>query len=347
MDYINWRLITVKNSYYKFKKTRVYFVLIVGCIVLIGIVLGSTSSSKKENEVPKLSNNSFFPVKGVELPKEISFAGESVPLEYFDIKEAFERELLINCYWHSQTLMLIKKSTRYLGLIEPILKKNDIPEDFKYLSLAESGFSNLTSPIGAVGFWQFVPATAKEYGLEINDEIDERYHVEKSTEAACKFLRKSYNIYKSWTMAAASYNAGRKALNNQIQRQYTDNYFDILLSEETSRYVFRILALKYILSDPQKFGFDLAPEDYYQPIPFTEISVNTEIKDLAQFAFEKGTNYKMLKYLNPWLRENYLKNAGGRTYVIKIPVSGFRTYAKKLSKVDVDSILTQSSLSIQ
>ena len=243
--------------------------------------------------------------------------------------------------------MLIKKSTRYFGLIEPILKKMNIPNDFKYLSLAESGFSNVTSPIGAVGFWQFIPATAKDYGLEVNDEVDERYHIEKSTKAACMFLKESYKVYKTWSMAAASYNAGRKALNKQIERQYTDYYYDILLNEETSRYIFRIIALKLILTNPKKYGYNLSPEDFYQPIPFTEISVNKEIKDLAQFAFDKGTNYKMLKVLNPWLRDNFLTNTNGKTYVIKIPATGFRTFAKKLNKEDVDSIVTQSEEVVQ
>jgi len=331
-------------------RRRVYICAVLVCFGLIGIVFGFTFSTSKKPvniNINKDVHTSGFTITGVELPKEIDFAGERVPLENFDVKEALERELLINSYWQSQTIMLIKKSTRYFGLIEPILKKMNIPNDFKYLSLAESGFSNVTSHIGAVGFWQFIPATAKDYGLEVNDEVDERYHIEKSTKAACMFLKESYKVYKTWSMAAASYNAGRKALNKQIERQYTDYYYDILLNEETSRYIFRIIALKLILTNPKKYGYNLSPEDFYQPIPFTEISVNKEIKDLAQFAFDKGTNYKMLKVLNPWLRDNFLTNTNGKTYVIKIPATGFRTFAKKLNKEDVDSIVTQSEEVVQ
>jgi hypothetical protein len=308
---------------------------------LTGIMLIFTFS-KADNTCKDIGNASNIKVSGVTLPETVNFAGEQIPLEYFDVREALERELLVNTYWHSQTLMLIKRSTRYFGTIESILKKNNIPDDFKYLALAESGFVNVTSPAGAVGFWQFLPNTAKDYGLEVNTEIDERYNLEKSTEAACKFIRESYKIYKNWTMAAASYNVGRKNLNQQIQRQYTDNYYDILINDETSRYIFRIVALKLIVNDPLKYGFTLAKEDYYEPFPCTEVSVNYPIKDLAKFAFEKGTNYKMLKLLNPWLRDNFLNSKEGKTYVIKIPAPGFRSHAKEIEKEVIDSIMTQS-----
>lgn len=316
----------------------------IGIIGLIGIILVFTfSTSKTEKNVAYNSNpNIGFAVTGVALPEKIDFATEEVPIDYFDVKESLEKELLINSYWHSQTLMLMKRSARYFGIIEPILKTNGVPDDFKYLALAESGFANVISPAGAVGFWQFIPQTGKDYGLEINNEVDERYNLEKSTEAACKYLKNSYNVYKSWTMAAASYNMGRSGLDKQIQRQYTNNYYDILLNEETSRYIFRIIALKMIISDPRKYGFEMASEDYYQPIPNTEVKVNYPIKDLALFAFEKGTNYKMLKLLNPWLRDNLLTNKSSKTYYIKIPSPGFRKFEKGLNKGDVDKILEQS-----
>jgi membrane-bound lytic murein transglycosylase D len=306
---------------------------------LLGIVLVFTFSTSTKPKTPFAGS---FTASGVTIPAKIEFAGEKLPLDYFDVREALERELLVNSYWHSQTLMLIKRSTRYFGTIEPILKKNNIPDDFKYLALAESGFQNVTSPAGAVGFWQFIPGTAKDYNLEVNAEVDERYNIEKSTEAACRFLSESYNLYKSWSMAAASYNMGRKNLSKQIERQYTNNYFDILLNEETARYVFRIVALKLILSDPAKYGFELAKDEFYQPIPSTDVVVSGPIPDLAKFAFEKGTNYKILKLLNPWLRDNVLTNKDGKRYVIKIPKEGIREYSKSINKEDLDRILTQS-----
>jgi hypothetical protein len=319
------------------------------CIGLVGIVMVFSFSKP----APKLCSpeicepKSPFVVTGVEIPDSIDFAGERVPVENFDVKESLERELLINSYWHSQTLLLLKKSTRYFGAIEPILKKYNLPDDFKFLVLAESGLSNVSSPAGAVGFWQFLPATAKEYGLEVNDEIDERYHMEKSTVAACKMLLSSFNVYKSWTMAAASYNTGRQGLNKQIKRQYTDNYYDILLNDETARYIFRIVALKMILNDPKKYGFDISKKDYYQPIPYSELTVNKPITDLAKFAFEKGTNYKILKMLNPWFRSNVLTNKTGKSYVIKIPEPGFRKFKKELPEEDINRIEKQSEQLVQ
>jgi membrane-bound lytic murein transglycosylase D len=322
--------------------------VIVG-IGLLGLIMVFTFSTSKKSAVLN-KTEAFSPnygVSGVKLPEKIDFAGERLPLECFDIKEALERELLINTYWHSQTISLIKKATRYFGVIETILKKNNVPLDFKYLAVAESGFSNASSPAGAVGFWQFVPATARDYGLEVNEEVDERYHIEKSTEAACKFLKESYKLYKTWTMAAASYNVGRSSLNKQIQRQYSDYYYDILLNEETSRYIFRIVALKIILNNPQNYGFSLSASANYQPIPYTEVTINGPIKDWAQFAFEKGTNYKILKLLNPWLRDGFLTNATKKSYVIKIPVAGIRKYAGKLTQENIDSIMTKSEQLVQ
>jgi len=324
------------------KKTGAQTGFVLVFIGLIGIILVFTFS-RAEKTIPKENVNvSNFMVSGVSVPANIDFAGEKVPIDLFDVKEGLERELLINSYWHSQTLMLLKRSTRYFGQIEPILKANNIPDDFKFLAVAESGFTNVTSPAGAVGFWQFIPATARDYGLEVNAEVDERYNVEKSTEAACKFLKESYNLYKTWTMSAASYNMGRKALNKQIQRQYTKNYYDILLNDETARYVYRIIALKLILSDPQQYGFNIAKEDFYQPVPCSELRINQPIKDLALFAFQKGTNYKILKLLNPWLRDNCLTNKEGKSYILKIPTPDYRKVDKELQKDEIDKIISQS-----
>jgi len=315
-----------------------------------------TFSTFDKKVVAEKAKNSNILISGVKLPEKIDFAGETVPLEDFDVKEGLERELLINSYWHSQTLMILKRSTRYFGMIEPILKKNNIPDDFKYLALAESGFVNVTSPAGAVGFWQFLPGTARDYGLQVDKEVskevkkevnkpcevDERYNIEKSTQAACAYFQDLYKIYQSWTMAAAAYNMGSKALNKSVQRQYTKNYYDLLLNDETARYLYRIIALKLIVSNPQKYDFSIESSDYYQPIPCSEVSVKQPIKDLALFAFEKGTNYKILKLLNPWLRDNALTNREGKTYIVKIPAPGYRKIENELKKEEIDKIISQS-----
>lgn len=263
-------------------------------------------------------------IKSIELPTVLDFAGEPVPLHNYDIAEALDRELMINTFWHSQTMILIKKSKRFFAVIEPILKENGIPDDFKYIPVAESGFNNLTSPANAVGIWQFLEGTAKDYNLEVNKEVDERYHLEKSTQAACKFLTKSHELYKSWTMAAASYNIGRSNLNKLIKKQKNDYYYDMLLGDETQRYVFRLLAFKLIMENPAKYGFEVEEEDYYPAIPSYTVSVDSAIKDFAQFAIDKGINYKILKMFNPWLRDNYISNKKKKTYHLTLPVQGYR-----------------------
>ena len=264
-----------------------------------------------------------YGIYSLDLPDSVSFAGESMPLEDFDVRERFDRELLVNTYWQSQTLLFIKKSNRYFRLMEPILAKYGVPDDFKYLALAESGLSHVVSPMQAVGFWQIREGAARDYGLEVNDEVDERYHIEKSTEAACKYLLDSYRLYGNWTMAAASYNLGRTGLNRQINRQKVSNYYDLLLNEETGRYVFRIAALKTIISHPEKYGFYVDEKEMYQPVPWFEVTVDTSINDFAGFAARYDITYKVLKIMNPWLRDKTLSNKKGKKYVIKIPGPGY------------------------
>ena len=255
------------------------------------------------------------------IPENLAFCNEKVPLQYFDVFESLEREMIVNTYFHSQTLLNLKKATRYFPVIEPILKANHIPDDFKYLTVAESGLSHVVSPAGARGFWQLLESTAKDYGLEVTDEVDDRYNLEEATEAACGYLNDSYAIYKNWTMVAATYNAGRKGIDNQIERQGEANYYDLLLNEETARYVYRILAIKLVLENPEQYGFGLSDSEKYKPIPFHEIKINSSIEDISIFAKDHGTNYKMLKFLNPWLRDNKLTNHQQKTYTLKIPVS--------------------------
>jgi len=300
-------------------KTTIISILIAGTLALIILSFADTSDETNASNVK--GSYAIFPVI---FPDSITFAGEVVPIENFDVAESLDRELMINTYWQSQTLLFIKRCHRYFPIIEPILKANGIPDDFKYLAVAESGLSNTSSPAGAKGFWQFLQGTATDYNLTINNEIDERYHLEKSTEAACKFLNDSYAKFGSWAMAAASYNMGRRNITQQINRQKSTCYYDLVLGEETGRYVYRIVALKLILDAPEKFGFHVSESEMYPEIPYHKVTVDTTIHQLADFAFQMGTNYKILKELNPWLRENVLTNPKQITYEIKIPEKNFR-----------------------
>jgi hypothetical protein len=265
----------------------------------------------------------------IPIPEKLSFAGEEVPLQYFDVRESLDRELHVNTFWHSQTVLLLKRANRYFPIIEPILKKYNIPDDFKYLAVAESGLTQAVSPSKAVGFWQILESTAKEYGLEVNQVVDERYHIEKSTDLACQYFKKAYEKYGTWTMAAASYNFGMNGITKQIDRQDSNSYYDMVLGDETGRYVYRILALKVIFENPKQYGFFLDSSDLYPPLEFTEVKVDTAITSIANFAKQFDTNYKLIKLFNPWLRENYLSNKQGKSYLVKIPRKGFREEAYK------------------
>jgi len=290
--------------------------------------------------------NARYAIYALKLPEKLSFAGEPVPLNDRDIIERFDRELLINTYWQSQTLVFIKKAKRYFPLIDPILARYNIPEDFRYLPLAESGLLNTVSPRNAVGFWQFTAETAKQYGLEVNKDVDERYNLEKATDAACRYILESYHLYRSWTLAAASYNMGRSSLNKQLKRQKANNYYDIILNEETARYLLRIIAIKSILEDPGKYGFHYRPEDLYPVIKIKEIQVDSTIPDLADFAIRQGINYKILKIFNPWLRDISLPDASHRSYIIKIPMEGYFDFHRPL-ELPADSLIEDKSNDVQ
>jgi hypothetical protein len=257
------------------------------------------------------------------VPKAIDFAGESTPMNIEDVVERLDREMVINTNLHSTTTLILKRANRVFPIIEPILKKNGIPDDFKYLAVIESGLVNVVSPAGARGVWQFMPQTAKEYGMEVNDFVDERYHIEKSTQAACDYLKAAKNKFGNWTLAAASYNGGMAGINKQIERQGVSDYYDLLLTEETSRYVFRILALKEIMKNPDKYGFTLPNEQLYFPIETKQIIVDSTVSDLASFAKTQGINYKVLKIHNQWLRDTKLDNKTKKVYKIDIPTEGY------------------------
>lgn len=295
--------------------------LIAAMPVFMFSALSSCSCTTQQPD--SIGTHLFTPV---ELPKKLTFAGEEVPMEYYDVRENLDRELLSTVYFHSQTIRYIKNAPRYFSIIEPILKSNGIPEDFKYLCVAESGFDvRAVSPAKAVGLWQLLESVGKENGLEINDEVDERYHIEKSTEAACRILKSAYTKYGSWALVAASYNGGRAALDQKIAIQKAESYYDLLFVEETTRYVFRILALKLVMEDPEKYGFRIENDQSYPIIETKTIEINNPVPDWATFAIEKGITYKILKMFNPWLRETFLKNPTRKTYTLKIPEKGFRT----------------------
>ncbi len=264
-----------------------------------------------------------YNVYALPMPKHLDFAGEPVPLKEPDIYERMDRELLVNTYWQSNGLLLIKRAHKYFPIIEPILAEEGVPDDFKYLAVIESGLTEVVSPAGAVGFWQILKSTGREYGLEINDNVDERYNIEKATKVACEYLKKSKELFGSWTMAAAAYNAGNNGITTQMERQEVKNYYDLLLGEETGRYVFRILAIKEILQDPAKYGFNFTEAQLYHHIPTHKVKVDTAVTNFAAFARNFGINYKILKIHNPWLRDTFLNNSSRKEYEIKIPEKGY------------------------
>ena len=303
------------------------FVLIGATIIIFSINQGFKRFDSNPERDQK-SPDKPYGIKTFKIPDNAMFAAEKMPLENFDTRESLEREILISAYRHSSTILIIMRANRYLPIIEEILKKNNIPDDFKYLAAAESEYTNMVSPAGATGFWQIMAETGREEGMEINTVVDERYNIERSTQFACEYFLKSFEKYGNWTMAAASYNGGRSGIDEQIEIQHQNNYYDLLLSEETARYVFRVVAYKLIITDPVNYGFDIGKADLYPELKYFEIKVDSAISSISGFAEKYGTNYKMLKFLNPWLRKPYLTPKPQKEYFIKIPVEGMRNIEK-------------------
>jgi hypothetical protein len=296
-----------------------------GILILVAIGLYSSRRNEINNSriiFPGQDTSAYSRINIPKLPDKLTFAGERVPTENFEIKERVERELLVNEYWYSATILGIKRANRWFPVIEPILQKYKVPDDFKYIPVIESNLYNSVSQAGAVGFWQLTEDVAKKYGLEVNDEIDERYSVELSTEAACKYFLEAYNNFKNWTLAAAAYNMGSNGLERQIEKQKVKNYYNLLLSEETSRYVARAITIKLLFQHPEEYGYYIKPEELYSPLTTIILEVNSPVKNWADFAISHEINYKVLKYFNPWLRDISLTNKKGKTYVLKIPVKG-------------------------
>jgi len=294
-------------------KNALFTILIV--VLISGLFVFASIGSQKDRLLRQGTAMSF--------PASADFAGEPAPLNILDVKERLDKELVVNANYHSATIFHLKRAHRYFPVIEPILKQYNVPDDFKYLAVIESGLANVVSGSGARGFWQFMDNTAKEKGLEVTETVDERYHLEKATVAACKYFLAAKEKFGSWTMVAASYNAGMNGIAQRLEEQKVGNYYDLALPDETSRYVFRILAVKEIMKNPAMYGFTLYPSELYNVIPTKKIAVDSTINNLADFALKQGVNYKILKLHNPWLRDKKLSNASKKTYEIEIPTEGY------------------------
>lgn len=308
------------------KSKTFYFILGVTITITAVVLSASVLLVNDDLNTTKLNHDEQYPqgyrIVTPLIPSQIEFAEEQVPIENFEVRERVEREFIVNTYFHSLTILAIKRANRWFPVIEPILKKNNVPDDFKYLCVTESNLENVISPAGATGFWQFMKAAGKKYGLEINSQIDERYHIEKSTQAACEYLKDAYDTYGTWTMAAASYNMGTNGADNQLERQKTDNYYNLVLNHETSRYIARIVAIKYIMQNSKAYGFDIRDEELYKPLKSFEMILDSSVDDLADYSIALGLNYKILKLYNPWLRDNTLSNRNRKVYKVKIPEKG-------------------------
>lgn len=312
---------------------KIHYIIIgvtagIGLMVVMAVA-GNSESANTANAVPErtdtlrtLADNvntiHYFAAK---MPEAITFAGENVPLSDFEVKERMDRELTINGYWHSNTIQNLKLAHRWFPTIERIFKENGIPDDFKYLAMAESGLRNVVSPADAAGYWQFLEGTAEHYGLTVNGEVDERYDLEKSTEAAAKYLKDAYQKFNNWTLAGASYNAGMGAIEGAVNYQKENSYYDLYLKDETSRYIFRAVAFKIIYENTEKYGFFLTKSDLYEPLDYKTVKVDSTISNLAEYAIKYNTNYKMLRYYNPWIKGYTLTVKPGQSYELKLPLS--------------------------
>jgi len=284
----------------------------VSSVLFIAAVSPDTSTTSVNETLPNT-------VVSPPIPESVFLAGEQVPLESFSVREKLDKELIINTYRHSSSILYLKRASRWFPIIEPILEEHSIPNDFKYLAVIESGLTQAVSPAGASGFWQFMKKTAPEYGLEVNSTVDERYHVEKSTHAACQYLQESYEKFGNWALAAASYNMGMTGVEQRLEAQGVDSYWELHLNSETARYVYRILAVKEVLSKPETYGFQLTENDVYHPHEVRKVVITSSIENLSEFALNNGSNYRELKELNPWLIKESFVATPGKIYRVYFP----------------------------
>jgi len=313
------------------KKRTLFLILAALLIGGVGFTVGYAVTQNNCEEHPNYYANKLT---SPPVPTKLSFAGEEVPLDVYWVREALDRELIVNTYQHSKTIRIIKLSARVFPIIEPILKEEGVPDDFKYLCVAESGLENVTSPAGAAGYWQFIASTAKIYGLSITNDVDERCHLEKATRAACKYLKKCKNEFGSWSLAAAAYNRGEGGLAAAIEDQGCNNFWDLWLNSETSRYLYRILSFKLIFENPQLYGVEICPAEQYLPVACREITVSTSIPSLPIFAKEQGVTYRELRNLNPWIKNNKLTIPAGKSYTIKLPEKAGQSYKDLIKKCE-------------
>jgi membrane-bound lytic murein transglycosylase D len=305
--------------------------------VLLGLLFMQYSGPEEAKRQAEFEQ--YYRIYSLELPNNLLFAGEEVPMDDIDVKERYDRELLTNVYWQSQTILMIKRANRYFPLIEKVLKKYKVPSDFKYLAIAESGLQNVTSPAGASGYWQFLEKTGKRYDLEISEEVDERLNIERSTEAACKYFREAYREFGNWALVAASYNMGIEGVKRQMEMQRVKNYYDLYLNSETSRYVLRALAFKQVMEHPKHYGFNVMKAHMYPAIETYEITVDQSIPDLVQFAADHQVNYKVLKVFNPWLKKSTLSVAEGKVYNIQLPKDSLDAKDLPQDEILIDTVV--------
>ena len=305
------------------KNNITFFIKFGFAVVIIVLISGFVFNFERLTVHKTYGEESMYKVYALELPDDLSFAGEKVMLQSPDLRERLDRELLVNTYWQSNMMLLIKRANKYFPTIEKILAEEGIPADLKYLSVIESGLENVISPSGAKGIWQIMRTTGREYGLEINSNVDERFHLEFSTRMAAKYLKKARDKFGSWALAAASYNRGISGIQRKLNMQKVDSYFDLKLGQETSRYVFRVLAVKEIIENPSKYGYVFDKSDLYSNVPVRYYGLDTAISNLATFAHKMGVNYKILKIHNPWLLQNHLNNRSRKYYEIAIPEKGY------------------------
>lgn len=296
-------------------------------IILAGFLTLAIFASNANDSIPAVKNNTTIKqdglpqiVKSADLDRPFDFAGEPLPMDNFDVKERLDRELMVNSYWHSSTILNIKASKRFFPMFEKIFKEYGIPDDFKYIAVAESSLRNATSPAGAKGVWQFMKSVGQSFDLEVNSEVDERFNIEKATHAACKHFLNLKKRFGSWTLAATAYNVGPTKLKRQKEEQRANTYYDLNLNQETSRYIFRLVAIKEILKNPRAYGFHLEEDDYYQPLDdYAVVETNEAIPNLGDFAKKYGTTYRLLKVYNPWLIKGQLTNSKKKMYQIRVP----------------------------
>jgi hypothetical protein len=303
------------------KKKHFYFLGIAVLFLVASQLFMYSTDLKSEDELHQQQFNMKYGIFAIVQPESLNFAGEEIPICSSEIWERVDKQLLKNTYWQSNTMLYFKKAHKYFPVIEPILKQYNLPDDFKYLAVIESGLDNVISPSGAAGFWQILKGTGREYGLEVNSAIDERYNLEKATVVACEYLQEAYNKFGNWTMAAASYNMGKNGARRKIEEQSSNNYYNLYLNSETSQYVFRIIAIKEIMQNPRKYGFMFRDKDLYTMPNYKTIEVDSTITNLSDFAKSHNVNYKLLKQFNPWLRAKSLPDKSRKKYILKIPIN--------------------------